>query len=315
MAKTKAKAPKNKAAKDVLPEDLIIEGEVSTPDDEVPHADKPLPQKTKATGSIFAVIFSLIALGLATILLYERQTSNDAIDEKLALFATQMTELENQTLAQIQSQDQIQVQTQDQIQAQAEEITKLGAALQEAILAKPETKNAANPRQAAGLIALMMWQDMRAGQSLDDYQPFIMTLSDEDAKKRLTAVITAWQSVDYQGLLAQGRGFIGGKALLDHTGQVAERPKESIVSGIRKWVAGLVKLEPLDGQQDVPSEQMTEQGVTAPALSLEEIVEATATQDGAQIDAWRKAVGQVVTQQGRLSALIIDYLTDETILP
>lgn len=311
MANKKAKASKESASKDV-----IIEGEVSARDDKASASHKPAPQKTNVTGSIFAMLFSVMALGVASFVIYERQSSADAIDEKLGLFAAQMAMLQKQT------------------QAQAEKTASVEVALQEAILAKPETNLATNQRQAAGFIALMMWQDMRNGQALDDYQPFIMTLSDDEAKARLTNVIVAWQALDYQGLLAQGRGFLNDRPARLGDGsdegngdKIAQEDiqEEGILSGVSKWIAAVVKLESLETQQQVskqqlteqklPSQQITEQASAANAYGLDEILGATATQEGPEIAAWREAVKKVDLQQARLSALVIDYLTDEAIMP
>ena len=315
MANKKAKASKESASKDV-----IIEGEVSARDDKAPASHKPAPQKTNVTGSIFAMLFSVMALGVASFVIYERQSSADAIDEKLGLFAAQMAMLQKQTQA--------------QAQAQAEKTASVEVALQEAILAKPETNLATNQRQAAGFIALMMWQDMRNGQALDDYQPFIMTLSDDEAKARLTNVIAAWQALDYQGLLAQGRGFLNDRPARLGDGsdegngdKIAQEDiqEEGILSGVSKWIAAVVKLESLETQQQVskqqlteqklPPQQITEQASAANAYGLDEILGATATHEGPEIAAWREAIKKVDLQQARLSALVIDYLTDEAIMP
>lgn len=305
MANKTTKAPKDSAPKKApegkIPEDIIIEGEVSARDDKVPLYDK-APQKTNMTGSIFAILFSLIALGLVSLLTYERQISDDVIDDKLALLAADIAEIQNQTLAQKQ------------------EVAKLAVALQEAIAAKPEVEAAANPRQAAGLIALMMWQDMRAGQKLDAYQPFVMTLSDEAARARLVAVIAAWQTLDYQGLLAKGRAFLEGtKADDSDEAHASGTVPDDILSGFGRWVAGLVKLEPLTPPKEMEKEILVEAiGAQANVLtppSLDEILIATATQQGAEIAAWRSAAQEVATQQAQLSAFIIDHLTEEVILP
>ena len=289
---------KAKTSTDSVPDDVIIEGEVSARDDNAPVIDTPLAAKTNMTASIFAILFSLMALSLASFIVYERQNAADSFDDKLALVVGQMAEMQSQT------------------RAQATQIAKLDAALQEALFAKPETKSVTNQRQVAGLMALMMWQDMRAGQALNVYQPFIMTLQDEDAKARLIAVIADWQTLDYQGLLAQGRAFIGrGQARYDDKNVAHETQKEGLLSGVGKWVAGLVKLEPLAVQEQVPAQQAAEQEMVTSALRLDEILAATAIQEGAEIAAWRRSVKQVATQQARLSALVIDYLTDEAILP
>ena len=308
MVKKKAKVPQDSAPEDVLPEDDIIEGEVSARDDGVPVVNSPLAAKANVTGAIFAILFSLMALGLASFLVYERQNAADILDEKLGLLAGQIEELENQT------------------RAQAEQTAQLGSALQEALLAKPEESPSANPRQAAGLMALMMWQDMRAGHPLDAYQPFVMTLSDEEAKAQLNIVIVDWQRLDYQGLVAQGRGFLGtdsfgrGQAFDGDEGDGVKTEEESLLSGVSKWVAGLVKLEPLAGQEEVPSQDMPAQNVIAQpmpttALRLDEILATTNGQEGAEIAAWRQAVQEATAQEKRLSALVIAYLTDEAILP
>ena len=325
MANKKAKASKDSAPKDVMPKDVIIEGEVSARDDEAPAShktapQKPAPQKINATGSIFAILFSVMALGVASFVIYERQSSADAIDEKLGLFAAQMAVVQNQAQA--------------KAQAQAEKIASVEVALQEAILAKPErnlatnlaANLAVNQRQAAGFIALMMWQDMRNGQALDDYQPFIMTLSDEEAKARLTNVIAAWQALDYQGLLAQGRGFLNDRPVRlgdrGDGGEIAQEDiqEEGILSGVSKWIAAVVKLEPLETQQKLPeqklpSQQITEQASLANAYGLDEMLGEGASLEGPEIAAWREAVKQVAIQQERLSALVIEYLTDGAIMP
>ena len=278
---------------------------MSARDDEVPVANSPLAAKANVTGAIFAILFSLVALGLASFLVYERQNAADSLDEKLGLLAGQMAELEAQTTA------------------QAEQTAKLGAALQEALLAKPEESPSANPRQAAGLMALMMWQDMRAGHPLDAYQPFVMTLSDEEAKARLNTVIADWQRLDYQELVAQGRSFLGrdffgrGQAF---DGDDVQTEEEGLLSGVSKWVAGLVKLEPLAGQEEVPAQEMLahdiiDQPMPTTALRLDEILAATKGQEGAEIAAWRQAVQEATAQEERLSVLVIAYLTDEAILP
>lgn len=308
MVKKTAKVSQDSAPDGILPEDDIIEGEVSARDDEVPVANSPLAAKANVTGAIFAILFSLVALGLASFLVYERQNAADSLDEKLGLLAGQMAELEAQTTA------------------QAEQTAKLGAALQEALLAKPEESPSANPRQAAGLMALMMWQDMRAGHPLDAYQPFVMTLSDEEAKARLNTVIADWQRLDYQELVAQGRSFLGrdffgrGQAFDGDEGDGVNTEEEGLLSGMSKWVAGLVKLEPLAGQEEVPAQDMPAQDIIdqpmpTTALRLDEILAATKGQEGAEITAWRQAVQEATAQEERLSVLVIAYLTDEAILP
>ena len=316
MAKNKAQASKKSAPETALPKDVIIEGEVSARDDEPPITETPAPQKPHGLGAIFAICFSLVALGLASFLVYDRQNSADAQEAKFALIASQMAELQNQRHAQAQAQAQALEEAKALAKSQAAEITKLGTKLQEAILAQPAAVPVTNPRQPAGLIALMMWQDMRTGQALDVYQPFIMALSDEDAKKTLTAVSAAWESLNYQGLLAQGRGFLdGGQGPLGAAESAGNIQEEGLLQGVGNWVAGLIKLEPLAGQEPAPTRQISEPPKMANAITLDEILDATASLQGAEIAAWRQAVGQMAAQQAQLSALIIDYLTDEAMRP
>lgn len=333
-AKSKKQTPKT-------PHDDVIDGEVIASEviaGEVSEAETVLGavtmKKRGPIGLVFAIIIALAAFALAGYGFFDNerrakrnesllQAQITGLQEQVAKDGAQAAERMAERMA-----ERLIAPLQDKLEIQAAEIATLSQALgvidSDIASLTARTNNTAPVANGAALLAMMMWQDMKAGKPLDDYEPFLASLSDRAIAETLLSIIADWQALDYPALLEQGRGLVtGASPSVSAAPSAAQEAEPGVLAVVAGWASSLVKIQPLSPPQSTaPAHNPAKPDVPsvialggADKMGLDALLSATNTQDNQAILAWRQLALQVVEQRNQLSRLIIRLLADEVILP
>ena len=170
-----------------------------------------------------------------------------------------------------------------------------------------------------GMIALMMWQDMKDGQSLSDYN--IVLASFADGAPTLSDVVTKWQMLAFHNLLEEGYDLLEGagsvrKSDISDVG-ANERPNDGFGAGLAKWFAKVINLQPLndaapravDASSNQPlSDSVPNRAVLDKGLSFDEMYILLSADDSPQAASWRARADEGRKMQERLLSLSVSWL-------
>ena len=312
--------------------DEIIEGEVvDIAQDEaaMPSQDAPAdegnqikrPKSRFPLGMFSAVILSISALALSSYFLLDSLERHQAIEERLS---QHMADTEKRAaviekrLAAIALLETEITGWQERFATQDEAITNLSEMVTR--LSAPQDTNAQVP--VKGIVAMAMWQDMKDGQSLSDYQLLLASLP--DGAPALGDVITKWQALDYQNMLQEGYALLGGTG----SARVIEPSVDSddqsgdtgIMSRFTNWIARTINLTPLeDKEQEAAKPSITDSGnESAPARSavigqpsFDVIYNKLITDASPQAASWVERADKVRFLQDELLSLSVSWLANQ----
>ena len=309
--------------------DAIIEGEVRDigAQEEVGQSSEEYNADTKAAkarfplGMFSAVILSIMAVASSGYLWLDSFARQQAIEERLLAHATKTSAqaaLIDQRLAVVTALERQIKDWQDSSAAQDAAITKLSEML--TTLSTPQAYEGQAPIK--GMIAMMMWQDMKDGQSLSDYNIVLASLA--DGAPMLSDVVTKWQMLDFHTLLEEGYDLLEGagserkSAISDESAN--ERPNDGFGAGLAKWFAKVINLEPLNetappsvsASSNQPlSDSPPDRAVLHKWLSFDEMYIRLSADDSPQAASWRARADKGRDLQDELLSLSVSWLANK----
>ena len=309
--------------------DAIIEGEVRDigaqeevgQSSEEYSADKKAAKARFPLGMFSAVILSIMAVASSGYLWLDSLARQQAIDERLLAQATKTSAqdaLIDQRLTDVTALERQIKEWQDISAAQDTAITKLSETL--ATLSAPQAHEGQAP--VKGMIALMMWQDMKDGQSLSDYN--IVLASFADGAPTLSDVVAKWQMLDFHNLLEEGYDLLEGAGSVRKSdssdARANERPNDGFGTGLAKWFAKMINLQPLNdaaphsvsASSNQPiSDSAPDRAVSDKWLSFDEMYLLLSADERPQAASWRSRADKGRELQDRLLSLSVSWLANK----
>ena len=319
--------PKKTAKKSTS--DAIIEGEVRDIAEEEQvgqssggnSADTNTGKARFPLGMFSAVILSIVALASSGYLWLDSLARQQAIEERLLAHATKTSAqaaLIDQRLAVVTVLERQIKEWQDISATQDAAITKLSEMV--TTLSAPQAHQGQAPIK--GMIAMMMWQDMKDGQNLSDYNIVLANLA--DGAPMLSDVVTKWQMLDFHNLLEEGYDLLegaGSERMSDISEQSAnESPNDGFGAGLAKWFAKVINLEPLNDTAPHSVSASSHQPISDSApdramlhkwLSFDEMYILLSADDSPQAASWRARADKGRDLQDRLLSLSVSWLANK----